>query len=161
MKPLPAKYADLRSAFPLSEVSIGYSGVALEANADVPAAQKGYSIIPAGQTTDWKEPWLVVGHETSLGDPVFIDTGEERIPVYTAPHGEGTWSPELIAPSVDLFFAIIRRLAGIAKGRENPVAMEKNPISNAEIAEFRSFLAGVFDGDVPLFWMLLVDPPKE
>ena len=161
MKPLPKEYADFRRTFPLSGVSIGYSGISLESIAGIPAAQNGYGVTPAAAATDWKESWIVVGHETSLGDPIFIDVEIEEVPVYSAPHGEETWTPSLIAPSAGAFFTILGRLARIAKGRENPVALEKNPISEEEAAQFRAFLSEFFVDEVPVFWTVMLEPNAE
>jgi len=161
MKPVPPEYADLRRRFPLAAVRIGYSGVELDSLAGIPEAQKGYSIIPEGSETDWRASWLVIGHEISMGDPVFIDVEEEDFPVYTAPHGEGSWSPTQIAPSSSALFAILAKLAALAKGRENPVLMEKNPISEVEKDRFLGFLGEFFTDEVPIFWTILVETFKE
>ena len=161
MKPVPPEFVELRRRFPLAAVRIGYSGVELDSIAGIPDAQKGYSIIPEGSETDWKASWLVIGHETSMGDPIFIDIEEEEFPVYIAPHGEGSWSPTQIAPSAGAFFAILSRLAAVVKGRENPVAMERNPISEIEKERFLGFLGEFFTDEIPLFWTLLFETFKE
>ncbi len=153
----PAAYEALRKKLPVvAEINFGYTGIALVELDKIPEAQLGYSIVPEGDTTDWQDAWLVIGHDTSLGDPIFIDRDIEELPVLTAPHGEGTWSPSVIAPSIMAFFEILERFAALAKNRQHPVALESNPLSEEEQKSFYDFVAGYFDGELPIFWELLV-----
>jgi hypothetical protein len=66
------------------------------------------------------------------GDPIFIDTSEEGFPVYTAIHGEGRWDAKQIAVSLEGFGRALSPVADIAKGREYPVALENNPLTQFE-----------------------------
>jgi hypothetical protein len=141
-----------------SEIHFGYTGIALVPIEKIPEAQLGYSVIPDGDTTDWKDSWLVVGHDIALGDPIFIDGSIKDLPVFTAPHGEGYWSPTMIAPSTHAFFEIFEHFAVLAKNRQHPVALEKNPPSEKELKEFMDHVSRYCSGKIPDFWSLLVDP---
>ncbi len=109
--------------------------------------QVGYSVSPEGQSLigdkqgDWLENWIVIGHEEQCGDPIFIDKSAPNFPVYTAMHGEGSWDPEQIAASLDGFRKALSAITRIARGRENPVGLENNPLSQSDrdsaLAEIR------------------------
>ena len=97
-------------------VSIGYNGIDLVNEKDVEKIQIGYSIHPNGRSLigtkngDWMEEWVVIGNDSSCGDPIFIDTSNPDLPDYTAPHGEGRWDPDLICSTYNGFLKIIEKL---------------------------------------------------
>ncbi|KFN02260.1 thiamine transporter [Bacillus clarus] len=41
----------------------------------------------------WQEGWIVIGYETDMGDPIFVNADEDTYPVYTAERGSETWQP--------------------------------------------------------------------
>ncbi|PGT97987.1 thiamine transporter [Bacillus cereus] len=41
----------------------------------------------------WQEGWIVIGYETDMGDPVFVNTDDDAYPVYTAERGTETLQP--------------------------------------------------------------------
>ncbi|MFB6727880.1 thiamine transporter [Bacillus mobilis] len=41
----------------------------------------------------WKEEWIVIGYETDMGDPVFVNVADDAYLVYTAERGTETWQP--------------------------------------------------------------------
>jgi hypothetical protein len=156
MKPaVPRAYRTLREKFPLTTVEISYWGVEIAPLGEVTGAQIGYGMVPdgvEGGTSNWEKSWLVIGRETLCGDPVFIDTSRPELPVFTAAHGMGIWEPILIAPSIKAFFEILLRLAALAKGRENPVALEENPIPKQAVQQFRKLLSAYLGRQFPSFW---------
>ncbi|NQY36661.1 MAG: hypothetical protein HRT37_17165 [Alteromonadaceae bacterium] len=52
---------------------------------------------------DWQKSWVVIAVDLEMGDPYFIDTDQENLPVYTAVPYDGPWLPELVAPSLEGF----------------------------------------------------------
>ncbi|MGQ0455255.1 hypothetical protein ACT4UM_28970 [Bacillus sp. SS-TM] len=56
---------------------------------EIEEGQLGYSFDEEG---DWKEGWIVIGIDSYLGDPIFVDSNDENCPVYTAIHS-GSHSP--------------------------------------------------------------------
>ncbi len=155
---VPKTYEQLRAKFPLTSVSIGFWGIELVPSDRLPAAQLGYSVLPKGvnpDASDWKESWLVIGRETLCGDPVFIETEDPVLPVYTAAHGTGLWEPQLIAPSLIAFFELMAQLKELAPGRESPVALDNNPIPRKELQRFRKVLSACLGRRIPLFWKSL------
>ena len=121
---------------PFESVSLGYSSIDLAPVGGLEALQQGYSIIPAGQTTDWHDEWVVIGTEGLCGDPIFIDTSVASYPVYTAAHGMGEWSPQHIASSFQHFIQILQRLQELARGRATPKEIEKHPLTDTERQRF-------------------------
>ena len=103
--------------------------------------QLGYRVSTSGEDLtgsregDWKNEWLVIGRDDLLGDPVFVDLTDEALPVFTAAHGEGSWSPVLIATSLHGFIEALKEIERISHGRSNPVELERNPIPAAEKEE--------------------------
>lgn len=75
---------------------------------EIEEGQLGYSFDEEGQSLvgneegDWKEGWIVIGIDSYLGDPIFVDSNDENCPVYTtAMHGEGEWELECIAERIE------------------------------------------------------------
>ena len=117
------------------EIRLGYTGVFL---IDFTDGGKNAAVVspPAGDPAEvrggrgrWPEHWLVIGYEDSFRDPIFLDTSQKGLPVYTAMCGEGKWFAERIAASVEGFAASLRRILILGEGRECPVSLMKNPIS--------------------------------
>jgi hypothetical protein len=137
---IPEPYRELRAAVPFDSVSIGYSSIHLAPVKELEAAQQGYSIVPEGDETDWREEWVVVGYEGMCGDPIFIDTDDDEYPVYTAEHGMGEWSPRLIAFTFRHFVQILEKLRVLARGRSNPMELERHPITERDLESFMEFI---------------------
>ncbi|MGE6348867.1 hypothetical protein ACQKIY_16465 [Bacillus mycoides] len=74
---------------------------------EIEEGQLGYSFDEEGKSLvgneegDWKEGWIVIGIDSYLGDPIFVDSNDEKCPVYAAMHGEGDWEPECIAKRIE------------------------------------------------------------
>ena len=121
-------------------VCVGYSELTLIDSASFEQSMEGYAYLEGTDLTgtadgDWKTSWQIIGSD-SLGDPLFIDRVHEDLPVYTAAHGTGIWSPTIIASTYEGFLKAIDSVAEIANGRDNPVAMQGKPIFNSEAIAF-------------------------
>ncbi|GLV63496.1 hypothetical protein Bmyc01_21660 [Bacillus mycoides] len=85
---------------------------------EIEEGQLGYSFDEEGQSLagneegDWKEGWIVIGIDSYLGDPIFVDSNDENYPVYTAMHGEGEWEKECIAERIE---DVIEKVKGSLK----------------------------------------------
>ena len=129
---------DIINSFPFREVSLGYRTLTLVSTEDLKEAQIGYSVDADGQSLvginegDWHSSWFVIADEDETGDPIFIDIDDDKYPVYTAMHGEGDWEPNKIAVSLKSFTLALSYIKELSVGRENPVALEKNPIALEE-----------------------------
>lgn len=145
------------------EVHFGAGGMRLFEPDQLAAAQIGYSITSNGQSLidrrqgSWQPSWLVIGFDTLVGDPIFIDTSSPLLPVFTAMHGGGPWKPMLISPSLEHFFRIYKEFSRISKGRTCPVDLENNPLSVLEQSKFLELTraAGSLESE---FWEIMLEP---
>ena len=150
-----------------STLCLGYSSVHLWHPSELAKRQVGYSIGPDGKPLsgnrdgDWRSNWLVIGIEGQCGDPLFIDTATAGYAVYTAWHGEGRWDPKPIALSLDGFRAALIAVGKAARGRDNPVALEKNPLTAREREEILEEIQRYNPGIDLYFWALMLGDDVE
>jgi|SRR5215468_12544258 len=120
------------------QVSFGYTKIHVYQPSELESGQVGYSISPNGvrltgdDDGDWRESWLVIGYDETCGDPIFIDTSKNGYPVYTAIMGMGRWDPRPVAVSLEAFAHSLSAVAAVAHGRENPVLLEQNPLTESD-----------------------------
>lgn len=151
-------YKELLNTLAIPAVSLGYTAVRVHGVDELEEAQIGYSVdnsrasLVDGEPGSWRRQWVVIGYEDGCGDPIFIDTETEGFPVYTAMHGSGSWEPNLIATDLRNFAAAMREVATLAKGRENPVQLEANPITAAERANVLGMIQRQNPGIDLTFW---------
>ena len=123
------------------DVSIGYSEINFIKLEDIEKAQIGYSISENGKSLignkngDWKKSWAVIAFD-NLDDPIFVNCENENLSVYTSQHGQGEWEETKIASSFTNFIEIINDLHKLSIGRENPVEIEQNPITENDLENF-------------------------
>jgi hypothetical protein len=159
---VPAAYIKKRQGIPIDEVSYGVGGIKLFNATELDEGQVGYSITAEGESLcgyeegDWRPTWLVIGYDTAVGDPLFIDTSDPALPVLTAVHGQGTWEPSRIAVSIDTFTHSLNEFARVAKGRNNPAQLESNPLPDNERAAFLKH-AMEMNGFEPEFWSVQLE----
>ena len=140
------QYLALREGVDVDEVSLGFRTVNLLPPGELEAAQAGY------EGADWSPSWLVIAQEDELGDPIFTDTASDRLPVFTAAHGEGEWNPVQIADSFQGFVTGLEAVASVSTGREHPVGLEANPLSEAERGEVLEAVRTQNPGSDSEFW---------
>jgi hypothetical protein len=135
----------------LKEVFFGSSGFNIADEASIKDLQLGYSVHPDGSDLsgssegDWQKSWLVVGTDTEVGDPFFVDTSEPSLPVYTAMHGMGEWSAELVSTSLSSFLEVLAYLNGISKQDFARIDPDENTITDPkELAAIEKKVAGDF-----------------
>ena len=127
-------YLELRNKLLIDSVSFGHTTVTLFMANELKDAQVGYRVSDSGEPFtgeeegDWKDSWLVIGYEDLCGDPIFVDFATPEFPVFTAAHGEGDWSPEMIASSFQGFTQALQEVKRLSEGRNNPVKLEHNPV---------------------------------
>lgn len=100
----------------------------------------------------WKGTWLVIANEDESGNPIFVDLASDNIPVFTARHGEGKWQPELIADSFQGFVQVLEQVQSVAQGRENPVKLEKNPLTKAAVKSILKYIKQINPNSNLDFW---------
>ena len=161
---LPSDYIRVRQLISVSEVSYGIGGIKLFNTEEIEEGQVGYSVAPDGRSLcgdgagEWQPGWIAVGYETACGDPLFIETTDRSLPVFTAVHGEGSWQPKSVAISFDAFASCLREFAKLANGRANPVELENNPLPESDRNAFFERIAELNGrGFDPAFWALMVE----
>jgi len=160
---LPSRYLEARKRLSFDQVSLGYGGIKVFPLREIEEAQVGYSVSPDGaplcgsEPGDWNANWIVIGYETGLGDPLFIDAGNPDLPVFTAMHGESSWNPDLIGKTPEAFAASFDEFREIAAKRQDPISLEENPITDGERKAFLQRIAELNGIEfAPEFWSVLV-----
>ncbi len=161
MTSIPERYSSRRATLGFDEIPYGVGGVQLYTLDKLSIAQIGYSLDEDGVKLDdtelgtWSADWFVIGNETACGDPIFLSL-EEPHPVFTAMQEDDVWTPNLIAPSLDVFWQCLERFQQFAGGRGDPVALEKNPPKDAEIETFLKDMLRLCDGipETLEFWAI-------
>lgn len=98
----PERYLSQRAALEYDEVSYGVGGIALYRADELDSAQLGCSVDTTGRSLvgddpgSWSSDWIVIGNETACGDPIFLSVAAPYS-VFTAMHGQGEWTPDLVA----------------------------------------------------------------
>lgn len=121
-----------------SGIYFGYSGITFYSAEELEEGQVGYSVdennnsLTTGQEGDWQKNWLVIGTDDVVGDPIFIDTGSEKLQVLTADHEAGAWEGIPIAESLESFVYILSEIQKLSVNRTSPVELQKNPITAEE-----------------------------
>lgn len=123
------------------DISIGYSEINFIQLDDIENAQIGYSVSENGKSLignkngDWKGNWIVIASD-NLGDPIFVDSEDSNLSVYTSQHGQGEWEETKIASSLINFSEILNNLHKLSVGRESPEEIEQNPITENDLENF-------------------------
>lgn len=110
------KLEQILNSFHITVVYFGSDGFRIYTPEELDNAQLGYSRHPDGTVLtgqnegDWKSEWIVIGNDTNLGDPYFVDTSNEKLPVFTAVHGAGAWEPSIVSPALLSFLRSLEYL---------------------------------------------------
>lgn len=144
------------------EVNFGCGGIKLFALPDIEQGQFGYSIAPDGTSLcseeqgAWRSCWVVIGYDTACGDPIFIDTDSAALTVFTAMHGQGSWHPNPVATSPEIFAKCVDAFSKIAAGRANPMELEDHPLADEERKDYLDRVAELNQtSTAPEFWGVL------
>src|SRR5215831_739456 len=137
----PDWYSTWRASLDFDGVDYGVGGVELFQPEDVPSAQLGYAVATDGKSLvgtgpgDWRSDWIVIGRETTCGDPIFVSQTKPH-QVFTAMQGEGSWEPRVVAPDLEMFRDCLEIFRRFAHARGSPVELERNPPSEQEQTQF-------------------------
>lgn len=122
----------------LKEVYFGSNGFSIADVSSINDIQLGYRVHPDGTDLtgsnegDWRKGWIVIGTDTEVGDPFFVDTNEPSLPVYTAMHGMGEWNAELVATSLPSFLETLSYLSGLSKQEFARIDPDENTITDTK-----------------------------
>jgi hypothetical protein len=164
----PSWYVTWRATLDFDAIEYGISGVHIFRPERVPQGQVGFAVAIDGESLvgighgDWQAEWIVIGHETACGDPIFASE-ESAHPVFWAMHGEGSWEPKLVAPSLDLFRDCLMVFRRFASGRSSPRDLDANPLTPEEQALFLQDIRRPTNGNQEAlgFWAVQVEIDLE
>jgi hypothetical protein len=129
--PGPVESLTLFAAPELEAGQVGYRGTR--------PGEDGF-VAPHG----WRRAWVVIAADA--GDPYFLDVAKAdaagECPVYTAPHGTGTWEPALAASSVEQFLRIIEVWAQVVAAH-HPAHEPDEPLDEAQLRRLRTEIARI------------------
>jgi len=161
---VPPEYAAWINSLGFTELSLGYSGLKIFAVDELYANQIGYSrsvhgkSLCDGQPGSWQPEWIVIGYETAEGDPIILDTSAADLQIKTALHGEGSWDPFPIARSLSTFGEALKAIKAAAVGREDPVSLDDNPLSEEEGEAILESIRKANGDEINMeFWGLLLE----
>jgi hypothetical protein len=159
---IPPKYARWFESLGFNEFSFGYAGMKILSPVELEDGQIGYSFSAKGASLcdgkpgSWKAEWIAIGFDTSLGDPIILNTSSAQI--MTAMHGEGSWMPYPIATSLDALGIVLKEIKRASTGREHPVALENNPLSDEERDRILDMIRKASGDGINLeFWRLILE----
>lgn len=93
----------------------------------------------------WQTQWIVFATD-ELGSPVFIDSGDKMLPVFTAANEEDEWIIYKVANRIEDYFRFVEIISKVAEDREDPDMLAKNPIpevvSEAIMNEIEKYTVG-------------------
>jgi len=150
----------------LKEVFFGSNGFSIADEGSIKDLQLGYSVHPDGSDLsgtnegDWQKSWVVIGTDTEVGDPFFVDTSEPSLPVYTAMHGMGEWSAELVSTSLTSFLEVLDYLNSISKQKFARIDPDENTITDPkELAAIKKKLQEI-SGE-KYYWKIFIEQHQE
>lgn len=152
------RYLEQRNSLLIHEVALGFRTFTLFTSDQIEAGQIGYKLDPLGNSLtgtnpgDWRPEWLVIGVEDLNGDPVFVDLSSEEMPAYTATHGQGYWSPKLVASTFTGFVCALEEIDHLGRGRRNPVELQNNPITIEQRSNVLERIDRLTGSSLPDFW---------
>lgn len=159
-----AWYTDWRTTLDFDTVEYGGLGVHIAKPENLSREQVGFLVSSCGESLagvrpgDWRPEWMVIGHNTWCGDPIFTSRESPHL-VFTAMHGEGSCTPKLVAPTIGLFGQCLKLFKQFAARRSSPADLEANPPTLQEQSQFLQQINGLTDGDKEPaeFWAVLID----
>jgi hypothetical protein len=134
-------YKDLLNQAPVTLVALGSQGIVLFNPEKLDEFQVGYSIHPNGTDLtgsdhgDWKKEWTVIGQDTLLHDPFFIETATPVYQVFTAMHGAGIWEPFPVSPSMEAFIHSLSELKDFVVTKDRSQLDQRIELSRKRLTE--------------------------
>jgi hypothetical protein len=151
---IPSAIEEIVRALPPS-LTYGFDGIEFIALEDLARKQAGY------RGEGWGEHWYVVARRSAHGDPIFVDVSSPGLPVMTAIHGMGEWTPVVVAPAWHDFIRAVERVRAFSIGREHLAALEENPPSDEERQALHDDLVRILGAPLPPMWEIMTMPVDD
>ena len=141
------------------DISIGYSDLNFTTRDTFEKFQIGFRTDTNGisliedKDGSWKDQWYVIATDQH-GDPIIYDCEDKKL--YTSIIGTGSWKLNCISSSVSSFKKIVDFLDKISFKRKNPVQLENNPFSQAELNKLNQLI----NNDDEIFseyWLIMLE----
>lgn len=146
----------------------GAAGFNIESRFTFDEAQMGYRAHPNGEDLtgnndgDWLPAWYYIGRDTLVGDPFFVDTNSESLPVYTAMHGQGGWDPELVSESLAGFLTSLKYLKEKSKQEVDLIEPDENTISgDNELEDIHKHVLSLCGENSSFFWECFIEQHQD
>jgi hypothetical protein len=160
----PSWFSEWRTPLDFNTVEYGVGGIKLFRPRELLRGQVGFAVGNNGESLvgtapgDWRPEWVVIGYETACGDPIFASVDPPH-PVFSAMHGQGSWEPKLLAPSLAAFMPCLKAFQAFAAGRSSPTENDANPHTPAQQAQFLAIIRSLTnDNQVALgFWAVQIE----
>lgn len=156
--PDPAPYLSRLDSVPVRRVEVGHQTVELIGPDRIEEAQEGFAVdadgndLTGSEPDRWKPSWLVVAIEESAGDPVFVDTADDALPVYTVGHDMDWSEPERIADSFEGFADALAWVHEAAGGGKSVVELEEDPLPDEDLDRLVGRIQERNPGAGDFFW---------
>ncbi|WKE67103.1 hypothetical protein PVT67_07670 [Gallaecimonas kandeliae] len=150
----------------LKEVYFGANGFSIADENSINDLQLGFSLHPDGTDLtgsnegDWKKGWIVIGTDTVVGDPFFVDTNQPLLPVYTSMHGMGEWSAELVSASLPSFLETLSYLSCLSKQESARIDPDENTITDTKELSAIEKKLNEISGE-KCYWKNFIEQHKE
>jgi hypothetical protein len=154
----PTQYLERLRSAAIRRVEVGHQTVELLDGDALADAQIGFAVGPDGKDLTgpepeaWKPHWLVIAFEESLGDPIFVDTADPALPVYTVGHDMDWSDPSRLAGSFEGFADALQWVHETAGGDTTPVELEERPLSDEALVRLITRVLERNPGAHEVFW---------
>lgn len=107
-----------------------------------------YSVIEEG----WFEHWLVIGEMS--GDPIIADVQCMGTPIYTFPHGLGSWNLKALANNLGSFFVALATWIEVCLKKYDYQLLDENFFIKPDVVkDLETGLTGIVDENSLKTWL--------
>lgn len=144
---------------PIAEFEHNMFGISFFSEDELEEFQVGYRFTSDGESLigtkegDWLGSWVVIGQDTLIGDPIFVDVSKKGYPVYKAMHGEGDWSSAYeISPSFEDFIQTLKEVKEV---------VNKENVAEEDIRKLYSDIKAKYPTHTDFWESWLIEPLED
>jgi len=103
----------------------------------------------------WQASWQVFARDTELGDPYFVDTSQDELPVYTGFLGDEGWEQTLVAQSIEQYITCMQVLSNCGAQMQAQFIPDQSSIVDADmLAKLQQELCDISGAEQ--FWQFFI-----